>query len=404
MPDPDATSRLDGAASDAGRPETQPQPLVPGAGAEPGHFVPFLQAAALAFLGLLALGAVFVVALKAQFPDVGAGSDPIDVLTSIVILALATLRVPIHVGELTFTVLPLGALAAFGAVVMWSCHSAVRAAPPRRSFIVGGVFGLIAMVAALVFRFRFKQDPIYAGSVGALLLGVVWTGAFAALSFASEGTSLRGVVVDLRDGLASRRPVVYEGVRAGAMMLALAALGAAAAGLVWAIVVLARGGGPQNLDVGDLFAALVYLIAFAPNLVVMVMAVSLGAPVDIGAGLTLAGRVRGNVRELSVFDGGGALWLLMAIPAAACTTVGYWARKNTADAKGMVVVIVTAATVFACCLGLLAWLGEARLGAKLASARGFGLIAARPWAVLLMGWLWAVVGGAAGWTIAERRR
>lgn len=403
MPDPDATSKLDTTASGGGRPPTEPQPLVPGSGVEPGHFLPFVQAAALAFLGLLAIGAVFLLAVKAQFPSLGAGGDPVDVLTSIVILSLAALRVPVHLGDLSFTVLPLGALAAFAGVVMWSCRSVVRAARPRRGLIVGGVFGVVATIAALVFRFRFEQDPIYAGALGALILGTLWTSAFAALSFASLGTPLRRLAGRRVGAWRSDRPVLYEGVRAGGLMLLLVALGAAAAGLLWAIVVLARGGGPQNLDVGDVAAALVYLAAFAPNLVVMVISVALGAPVDVGAGLTLAGKVRQNVRELSVTDDGGALWLLLLIPAAACGAAGYWARKNASDAKRMVPVIATAAAVFALTLAALAWLGEARLGAKLAAARGFGLVAARAWLVLVLGAAWALVGGCAGWLLAERR-
>lgn len=400
MPDPDATSRLDTTAAGGDRPPTQPQPLVPGV--EPGHFLPFVQAAALAFLGLLAIGAVILLAVKVQFPSLGAGGDPIDVLTSIVILSMAVLRVPVHLGDLTFTVLPLGALAAFGLVVMWSCRSVVRAARPRRGLIVGVVFGVVAMIAALAFRFRFDQDPIYAGAFGALILGSFWTAAFASLSFASLGTPLRRLAGRRLGALKSGRRILYEGVRTGGLMLALVALGSAAAGLLWAIVVLARGGGPQNLDVGDLAAALVYLAAFAPNLVVMVIAVALGAPVDVGAGLTLAGKVRQNLRELSVTDDGGALWLLLLIPAAACGAAGYWARKNTSDAKRMVPVIATAAVLFAVTLGALAWLGEARLGARLASARGFGLVAARAWVVLVLGAVWALVGGCAGWLAAER--
>ena len=401
MPDADATSKLETTASGGDRPPTQPQPLVPGV--EPGHFLPFVQAAALAFLGLLAIGAVFLVAVKAQFPDLGAGSDPIDVLTSIVILSLAALRVPVHLGDLSFTVLPLGALAAFAWVVMWSCRSIVRAAPPRRGLIVGAVFGLISMIAALVFRFRFERDPIYAGAVGALILGGVWCAAFAGLAFASMGTSARRVAGRRLGSLRGRRRTLYEGLRAGGLMLLLVAIGATAAGLLWAIVVLARGGGPQNLDLGDVAAALVYLAAFAPNLVVMVIAVALGAPVDVGAGLTLAGKVRQNVRELSVTDDGGALWLLLLVPAAACLATGYWARKNASDAKSMLPVIATAAAVFAISLGALAWLGEARLGAKLASARGFGMVAARAWLVLVLGVVWGLVGGCAGWLVAERR-
>jgi len=235
------------------------------------------------------------------------------------------------------------------------------------------------------------------------LLGSLWVAVFAYLAVTTARSSPRRLV----DGWASRwktqRPQIFEGVRAGLLMLAVAAILAAGAGLLWAIVTLLRGGGPEHLRFGGLVAAVVYIVAFAPNLVIAVMSLSLGAPVDVGAGLTVGGKLRDNVEQISVFgDESGVLILLLLIPLGACVFGGYWARRNTSDAAGFLRVLAVAALVFGGAIALLAALGDVRLGARLATDRGFGLIAPRAWLVLLLGTLWAAGCGYAGWIAAER--
>ena len=400
MPDQDATTKLE--PNEEPPPATTPQPLVPGV--EPGHLVPPAEAAALSFLGVLALGALLLVAVKLQYPNLGAGADTIDVFSSVVILALATLRVPIHVGELTFTVLPLGALAAVFFIVRWACRVAAPSAPPRRGLVVGAIFAVIALLAALAFRFRFEPDAVFAGALGAAFLGFVWISLFSALAFAGSKEPLATAAGRRLTGLRGRRPATFEGLRAAGLMLGIAFVLGLAAGLLWAILVLLTGGGPHGLDGGDLIGALVYLVAFAPNLVVTVVSLSLGAPVDVGAGLTVGGRVRGNVEQWSVLsDGAGLSILLLLIPLAACGAGGYWARRNSQRPELVARTLAIAALVFAAVLALLGWLGEARLGAELASSRGFGMIAPRAWVVFLLGSLWAGGAGFAGWEMASKR-
>ena len=403
MPDPDATTKLETSGDEGSPVETSPQPLVPGV--EPGHLIPPAEAAALSFLGVLALGATLLVAVKLQYPNLGAGANTVDVFSSVVILALATLRVPVHVGELTFTVLPLGALIAVFFVVRWACKVAAPSAPPRRGLVVGLLFGLMAMLAAVVFRFRFEPDAIYAGAFGAFVAGFIWVSLFSALSLQSLREPLAKFAGRRLARLRDSSPSLFEGVRVAGLMLAASFVLGTAAGLLWAIVALLSGGGPHDLDGGDLVAALVYVAAFAPNLVVTVISLSLGAPVDVGAGITIHGRVRSELEQWSIVaDGAGASVLLLLLPLSCCMAAGYWARKNRACPASVGRTLATAAIVFASVLALLGWLGEARLGAELASSRGFGVLAPRAWVVFLLAALWAGGGGYAGWALAEKRR
>lgn len=400
MAEPDATQDLTTGAG--ARPPTQPQPLVEQS--DVVSFVPFLQAAALTFLALVGMGGVFVVAVKLQFRDLGSGADPVEMLTSLVILGLAALRVPVHVGDITLTVLPLGALVVTALIVRWACMSTIGSAPPRRGALVGLFFGVIATVAALIFRFRFERDPIYAGAPGAFVMGTLWVSAFAALALGTRKAGVRDLLRTKAARLSERRPSVFEGTRAGLLMLGLASVLAAAAALLWAIVVLLGDGGPNYRDLAQVIAALFYLVAFAPNLIVVVISLGLGAPLEIGAGLTVGGRVRDNLREISIFDGSpDPMLLLLLIPLAACLAGGFWSRRHSAEPRRAFRVLMVAALVFAGVLAILGALGDVRLGAQLTPERGFGVVAPRAGIVFLLGLLWAGGVGYVGWTIAERR-
>lgn len=401
MPEQEATTQLESPLSGPATDATAPQPVV--GGANPALLVPLAEAAALAFLGLLTLGAILLVTVKLQYPNLGVGADLVDVLSGVVILALATLRVPIHLGELTFTVLPLGTLLALFFIVRWACRVAAPSAPPRRAPLVGMLFGAMALLAALVFRFRFEPDALYAGAPGAAGLGFIWVSLFAALAFAGSRQPLAKLAGRRLGGLRDATPALFEGVRAGALMLLFVSVLGSAAALLSSIFLLAVGEGPHDLDTGDLIAALVYVAIFAPNLVVTLVALSLGAPVEVGAGLTVHGEVRGNLDRWSVFGDGNVLaLLLLLVPLVACAAAGYWARRNTERRERVVRILASAAFVFAAVLALLGWLGEARLGAELASSRGFAAVAPRAPIVFLLGLLWAAGAGYAGWMLADR--
>lgn len=399
MPDPDQTSRLDRAPKG----ETAEVPLAPIK--QPHRLIPYLEAAALAFLGLLALGALLLVVVKLQYPRLGAGADPVEILTSVIILSLAALRVPVHIGDLTFTLLPLGLLVAIAWVVRWACRSTISNPTLRRVLWVGPIFGAIAAVAALAFRHRFETDPIYAGVPSAFVLGSLWVSVFAAWFFVTRSESSIAVVRRLMGDLEERRRNLWESAMAAGVMLGATFVLATAGGLVWVIVSLLRGGGPQQLDLGGLVAAIVYVTAFAPNLVIAAGTLSLGAPLHVGAGLTIGGRVRGNVQELSIAgaDGLTPAVALIAVPLIACMLAGAWVSRNSTRADSPLPVLARAAVTFAAALTLLAWLGHARLGAQLAADKGFGVVAAHGPSVFVMAALWAFLGSLLGWVVAHSR-
>lgn len=399
MPDPDPTSRLDRAPMG----ETAEVPLAPLK--EPQRLIPYLEAAALAFLGLLALGAVLLVVAKLQYPKLGAGADPVEMLTSLVIVSLAALRVPVHVGDLTFTLLPLGLLAAIAWVVRWACRSTIANPTLRRTLWVGPLFGAIAGFAAFAFRHRFEPDAIYAGAPSALLLGSLWVALFAAWFFVTRSRSTVAFVRDSLEGLRTRNRSWWESAMTAGIMLGACLVLALAAGLLWVIVSLLSGSGPQQLDLGGLIAALVYVLAFAPNLVIAAATLSLGAPLHFGAGLTISGKVRGNVRELSIAgaDGIDPAVLMVLVPLVATGLAAVWLARNSQTPDNPLPVLARSAVMFAGALTGLAWLGHARLGAQLASDKGFGVVAADAPSVFVMALLWSFLGGLAGWAVVRSR-
>lgn len=349
-----------------------------------------VQAASLAFLALLVVGSILVVAVKAQYPSFGAGANPVEILTTLVIAALGLLRVPIHVGELSISVLPLGALVAVGVAVVWAARSAdVR--DVRTGVAAGVVLGVLCCIAALVFRHRFDPDPVFAGAPSALFWGSVWGAAFGAL------------------GATARSHWMPEGVNAIAaalVLVSLAVLGALVL-FLWIIVSLARDALPPAFDAGDGVAAVIYLLAFAPNIIVAVIALSLWTPLHVGAQVRLAERSVGPLRDYSVWEWGGGetpalLWGLTLIPLVAAGLAGAYLRRRHGESFGPRSLWKPALLV-ALVLGVIAWLGEARLGAGLLGRRGFAELRADPLLVALAGFAWTMIGGTIGGYVEARR-
>jgi hypothetical protein len=371
------------------------------------------SAAAVGFLALLCVGLVFLLAARLQYPDIGAGTSPWSVLTSIVLLALGSLRVPIHVGDLTITALPLGAVVLSALAVSWAVEPAIRRREVTRlrARVSAGAkialpFGLICCAAALVFRFRGGATPTSAGAWGALFLGILWGALFGALGgLRSHGPvrmGARSVIARVR----MRAGRWFAGLETGALMLGFALVAAAAGGLVWVIVGLLRGSPVPNFGAGDAVAGFVYLMAFLPNVLVAIVAIAMGAPLDVGAQVSLGGRQIGPLKTVSLLDwGGGMPWLayaLVVIPVVALVGAGYAARRSTAPRRALAVVPL-GAVVFAAVVAFLSWVGQARLGAGIVRSRGFAVVAADPVPVLALGFVWALVGGLVGWTVAERK-
>jgi hypothetical protein len=372
--------------------------------------------AAVGFLALLCVGLVFLVAARLQYPGIGAGANPWSVLTSIVVLALGTLRVPIHVGDITVTALPLGALVVSAIAVSWAVEPAIRRREVTRlrARVAAGAkialpFGLVCCLAALLFRFREGATPTHAGALGAFLLGTVWGTLFGALAGVRSHGPVRDGVRAAIGRVRARSGRVFQGIETGAYMILFSFVTAAAAGLLWVIVVLARGAPAPNFGTGDALAGFVYLVAFLPNVLVTVLAVALGAPLDVGAQVTIGGRQIGPLRTLSLWDWGaaGTPWLayaLLLIPVVALVAAGYVARRNAGPGRGALAIVPVGAMLFALAVALLAWIGQARLGAGIVRDRGFAVIAADPLPVLGLAFAWAVAGGMIGWTLAERKK
>jgi hypothetical protein len=96
-------------------------------------------------------------------------------------------------------------------------------------------------------------------------------------------------------------------------------------------------------------------------------------------------------------------YALVLLPVFALVGAGYWARTKATAGRNVFGVIPLGATLYSSTLALLAWLGEARLGAGIVRNRGFAVIAADPAMVLLFGFGWALVAGVIGWKLAERK-
>jgi hypothetical protein len=365
-------------------------------------------AACLAFLVLLCIGGVLLLGAKMQYPALGTGANAIEVLTSIAILALATLRAPIHLGNVTVTVLPLGALLATALGILWASRLAIRARggegrPALHGARIAIPFALICWLASLSFRFR-GRDEIFAGAWGTLFWALVWGALFGALAGvlgeASTWSTLRARLLP-QQSVGARR----VGMSAAVVMLTSSAVLSAFALLLWVIVGLIRGTPTRGFGLGDALAALVYLVAFAPNVLTIITALGMGSALDVGARVTVARSRIGEIHELSIFSWAGGeepayLYLLLLIPLAATVIGGFYARRTVSDER-MVPTLAWAAGTFAVVLFVIALLGDARLGGGLA---GFGVahVSVHAFRTSLLALLWGAAGGALGWQLAKR--
>ena len=378
-----------------------------------GGWVDASQAAGLAFLGLLGIGAILLIAAKLQLPELGNELNPINILSAIVMAGLGTLGVPLHLGGIEVSVIPLGALAATGLVISWAVRTSLRRREGNGTGerLLDGAkvaipFGLLCWLASLVFRLREGPNPVAAGAGEALAFGLLWGALFGVLGAVISGTTLRQLVSQGLDRFRGRVANAYDGFVAGGVMLLVTFLLAAVALLLWIIVGLARGGTPKGFGAGDAVAAVVYLIAFLPNMLSTIAGFSVGAPVELGGQITVAGRLRGRVPAYSVFDWDGAtppfyVALLVMIPVIACSVGGYIAYRNAKDKDRVVEVLAAAVVTFSVTLLILTTLAEARLGAGLLGRSGFARLAVNAPITFLLAVVWSGALGFAGWKVAE---
>lgn len=369
-----------------------------------------IAAAGLGFVVLLGIGGVLTLALKLNFPEVGA-ADPLAAFNAIVIASLGVLGTPVVLDGVLLAVVPLGALAAAGAGVIWAVHASLRnSVPPslaagvRFGARVAVPFALLCWFFALVFRFR-GQHPVSADAGVALIAGAFWGATFGILGAISAVESLRTTGTRLLAGIKAKQKDWYEGITTGGLMLAGVALAGLAATLLWIIVALAQGAPGKQFGLGDAIAYAVYLAAFLPNIVVAVTALSLGAPVDVGARVNLGGELVGPVREYSLGSWGRGdpmplVYLLTLIPIAACIGGGFIARRRTSTPGAMVNVLLVASAIFSIVLTLLVAIGPLRL-AGVVKGSGYGEVAPDIVVTFLFAFLASGILGAAGWKLAE---
>jgi hypothetical protein len=359
------------------------------------------------------VGAGLLVAAKLQFPALGSGFNPLSIVTAMTILGLAALGAPLHIGPLEVLALPLGALAIFGTAFAGfvrlsrpaprGSSSVARAVAGTRS---GIVFGALCGIAALIFRFRGGPDEVGVEALPALALGILWGSVFGALGGMGADGGVGAPLAAFARGLRARSRVLYEGVVGAGAMLAAGLVLSVAAALVWIIVVLARGSLPPGFGPRDAAAALLYLLAFAPNVAVSLLALSLGAPVEVGGRVTVGGRDFGGLLEYSLVEwaGGDPPWYLfglLSIPLVACAGAGLLAYRNARDPDAVLEVIGVGALVFAAAVLVLASVGDARLGAGLLGGRGVARAAPDAVTAAILACGWGAALGFAGWKAGQ---
>lgn len=377
---------------------------------ERGGWLDVAAAAALAFLVVLVVGAVLVLAAKLNFPGLGERADLLGTFNAIVIAGLGALGVAMVIDGLSVSVLPLGALLAIGTGTVWAIRTALRDRPPsdlrdaaRWGIRLSVPFGLLCFFFALVFRFR-GSHPVSADAGMALVTGAFWGALFGIVGAVKLVEPLRAAAGRVLAGLRARDPSYYEGAAAGSLMIAAVVVLGAIAMLLWAIISLAKGEPGGRFEAGDAIAYVVYLAAFLPNLVVAIAALSVGAPVDVGAKVDLGGRLVGPMREYSLASWGRGdpapyLLLLLLIPIVACVAAGFYARRRTADPSAMLVILLTGSAVFSVALTLVAAIGELRFAGVVRGA-GYGAIAPDLVLLFLFTFLASGILAFAGWYFA----
>jgi hypothetical protein len=362
-------------------------------------FVQASSAAALGFASVLAMGALLVLTWKLAFPAFASGASPLSVLTYIVLAGLMCLGVPVEQAGRGSTLLPLGALAAIGWVIVWAARRYVGeggATTPKRKALEGAALGVplaaLCFLASMIFRLR--GEGVAADPALALLLGGLWGAVFGAIG----GLTTEATMGDLITGRLPDR--TRQGLLAGGEMLVTGAL-LALGGLVAYLVAALAGVGPTA---GEAVALLIVVAVFAPNLSAGALAFSLGAPNlfvarSFGVGLE---------REVSLLGWGDAhpgplFYLALLIPLIACGLGGYAARRRVDARDEPVGVLGVAAATFAIVPAVVVYLGALDYSA---GALGEGsLVVLRPsaGATLLLGVAWATVAGYMGWKVADAR-
>lgn len=370
-----------------------------------------IAVAGFTLLALVTVGAFLLLAAKLQYPQVGAGGSPIDALSAAVIAGLGALRVPIRLGGLTASALPLGALATIGWAAVWgmSRHDTARRSLPeevRSGLALGLWLGPACGLLSLIFRLRV-EPAVSADFWWSLVLGALWGALFGAVGALVDFGSLRDIrrrAVEVFGGSGPRG----EGLRIAIAAVAVLAVGATLLILSGVIAALLSGKPRGEFGVGDALAGVVYFAAFWPNLLISVLAVAFGSSISLGAQITAGGRQVGPLQEISLFDwppDGPPAWalLLILLPLGATVWAGVQAHRRITPEQ-LIRALGWAAGFVAVILFCWAALAEARLGAGILDRKGFARLAPNPGVLAFSAILWTFAGGAAGWYLAKVRK
>jgi hypothetical protein len=299
----------------------------------------------------------------------------------------------------------LGGLAIFGYALSWATARAVAQRGPdgRRALMVEGAkvavpFALYCLLAALLFKIT-DVGTLGASAPQAVFLGLLWGVTFGALGGLRSRESVAAIARGLIEGAKTKRRSAYEGLAAAGVMLGTTALASAAAFLLMVIIALARGDSLEELTIGGVIAALIVLVLTLPNVLSLIAAVSLGAPLSGFAGAL------GVSENVSIIGFGGRtsgtiVLLLLLIPLVSCTLGGFSAYRQSIDRSKMTDVLVTAAVVYAGCLALLALLNGFSFASGVEGVN-IGVVSTNFLLVAVLGLAWAALFGFAGWKLGE---
>ncbi|CAN5653980.1 hypothetical protein BH20ACT23_BH20ACT23_14960 [soil metagenome] len=373
-----------------------------------GGWGQFAGAAAIGWLTLVGLGALIVAAAaigSGGFPGINA----LDVLSLVVVFGLSIMGVSLEFSNLgpvgpSFGMIWFGALAIFGYTLSWATARVVAQRSPHthRGLMIEGSkvalpFALYCLLAALLFKIS-DVGTLGASAPQALFLGLLWGALFGALGGLRSIEPLPAIWGRALEAAKSKRRSTYEGIAAAGVMLGTTALASAAAFLLIIIIALARGDSLDGLTIGSVVAALIVLALTLPNVLSLIAAVSLGAPLS-GVSDTLGASESISIIGFGGRTSGGLVLLLLLIPLVSCLLGGFSAYRQSIDRTRMTEVLVAAASVYAGTLALLALLN----GFSFRGVEGvsIGVVNTNLLLVALLGLVWAALFGFAGWKLAE---
>ncbi|MGH2774228.1 MAG: zinc ribbon domain-containing protein [Actinomycetota bacterium] len=373
-----------------------------------GGWGQFAGAAAIGWLTLVGLGALIVAAAaigSGGFPGINA----LDVLSLVVVFGLSIMGVSLEFSNLgpvgpSFGMIWFGALAIFGYTLSWATARVVAQRSPHslRGLMIEGSkvalpFALYCLLAALLFKIS-DVGTLGASAPQALFLGLLWGALFGALGGLRSKEPLAVIWGRLLESAKSKRRSTYEGIAAAGVMLGTTALASAAAFLLIIIIALARGDSLDGLTIGSVVAALIVLALTLPNVLSLIAAVSLGAPLS-GVADTLGASESISIVGFGGRTSGGLVLLLLLIPLLSCLLGGFSAYRQSLDRTKMIEVLVATACVYAGTLAVLALLN----GFSFRGVEGvsIGVVNTNFLLVALLGLVWAALFGFAGWKLAE---